>query len=83
MMQAPVSCSYCYYVGSLHIGSLYPLGIWLRDFFIMYPPQLQFMLVTPSAVKGEGVVIEHVCSCADTWADMATCHSTLLGSTSR
>ena len=80
MMQAPACC---YYIGSLHIGSLHPLGIWLRDLCIIYPPQLQFMLVTPSVVKGGGVVREYVCSCADTWADMAMCHSTPLGSTSR
>ena len=51
MMQAPAYCSYCYYVGSLHIGSLHPLGIWLRDLCVMCPPQLQFMLVMPSVVN--------------------------------
>ena len=82
MMQAPAYCFYCYCVGSLHIGSLHPLGIWLRDLCIMYSPRLQIMLVTTSVVNGGGVVREHVCSCADTWADMATCQSTPLGSTS-
>ena len=82
MMQAPAYCSYCFYVGSLHVGSFHPLGIWLRDFCIMCPPQLQFMLVMPSVVKGGGVIREHLCSCADMWADMAICHSTPLGSTS-
>ena len=81
-MQAPAYCPFCYYVGSLHVGSLHPLGIWLRDLCIMFPPQLQFMLVMPSVVNGGGVVREHVCSYADMWADMVMCHSTPLGSTS-
>ena len=82
-MQAPAYCSYFYYyVGSLHVGSLHLLGFWLRDLCVMCPPQFQFMLVTPSVVKGGGVVREHVCSCANTWADMETYHSTPLGSTS-
>ena len=38
VMQAPAYCSCCYYVGSLHVGSLHPLGIWLRDLCIMCPP---------------------------------------------
>ena len=32
--------------------------------------------------NARGSVREYVCSCADTWADMAMCHSTPLGPTS-
>ena len=80
VMQAP---AYCYYIGSLQVGSLHPLGIYLRDLCVMCPPQLQFMLVTPSVVSGGGVVREYMYSCADTWADIAMYHSTPLGSISQ
>ena len=65
-MQAPAYCSYCYYVGSLHVGSLHPLGICLSDPCVMCFPQFRFILVMPSVVKGGGVLREYVCSCADT-----------------
>ena len=35
----------------------------------------------PSVVKGRGVLKEHVCSYANTWADMAMGHSMPLGYT--
>ena len=81
MIQAPAYCSYYYHVGYFQIRSMHLLGIW-RDLFILSSPKLWFMLVMPSVVKGGGVVRECINSYADTWADIATCHSTPLGSTS-
>ena len=57
MMQTPAYCS-CYYVYYFLIGSLHPLGIWLKDLCVLFAPRLWFMLVTPSVVKGGGVVRE-------------------------
>ena len=82
MMQAPAYCSCCNYVVYFLIRSLHPLGIWLRDLCVMFFPELQFMLVTASVVKVGGVIREHMRSFSDTWADMAMCPSTPLGSTS-
>ena len=62
MMQAPVYFSYYFQVDSFYIGSLYSLGISLKDFCILFSPQLQFILVMPSVVKGGEVVKEDVCS---------------------
>ena len=79
-MQATAFCSDFYHVGSFQIGSLLPPGIWLRDLWFLFSPQ--FILVTPSIVKGGGVVREYICSCTNIWADIAMCRRAPLGSTS-
>ena len=62
MMQVSFYCSCFYHVGSFKIGSLHPPGVWLRDHYVLFPPQFQFLFVMPSVVKGGGVVKKHVCS---------------------
>ena len=54
MMQTTAYYSYCYHVGYFYIGSLHPPGIWLRDFCVLFSPQLQLILVTPGVIKGGG-----------------------------
>ena len=82
MIQSTAYCSCGYYIGYFIIGSLHPLGIWLQDLCAMFYPQFQLIIVIPSVIKGRGVVRENMCSCADTWANIARCHSAPLGSTS-
>ena len=81
-MQAPAYCSYCYYISYFQIGSLHPPGIWLRDLYVLFSLQLQFMLMTPGVFKGGGIVRKYMCRCANMWADMVMCHSAPLGFTS-
>ena len=65
-MQAPAYCAYCYHISYFQIGTLHPPRIWLRDLCVFSSPQLQFIIVIPSVVKGRGVVREYMYSCADT-----------------
>ena len=79
MMQAPAYYS-CYYFVFRKLASTQDL---LEGSYGLFYPQLWFMFMMSSVVKGEGVVSEHVCSCTDTWDDIATYYSTPLGFSSQ
>ena len=76
----PCLFSFCFHIGYYQLGNLHPTwDLRLNDFFVLFPPQLQFILVTPSTIKGRGVVKEYICSCADVLNNLAIYHSTPLG----